>query len=90
MLAKGNPMELRGYRVEVKGFPPYLYYAENRGQARMNCARSIVEAWGCKMKTALVNVKRVVLATDDEIKSVAFDNEILHVHPESEVENVSK
>jgi len=75
-------METRGFRVEVKGYPPLLYYGKNRGQARMYCAQDIVEAWGCKMKTALINVKRVVLATDDEIKSVADDNEILHVPTE--------
>lgn len=67
----------RGYRIEIKGFPPYLYTAESRGKARMKCARDIAEAWDCTIATALKNIKRVVLATPYELDNIGIDREIL-------------
>lgn len=89
-------METRGYRVEVKGYPPLLFYGKSRSAARMSCASSIVEAWDCQMVDALISIKRVVLATAYEIENVENDTEIkltdrkLNVRPESEAENGSK
>ena len=69
--------DVRAWRVEVEGFPPYLKYGATRSMVRYDVARDINEAWGCGFKTAFKNINRVILATEHEIETVEADNTII-------------
>lgn len=76
-MTKINTSDTRPWRVEIEGYPPYLYYGYTRAKVRMDVARDIKEAWDCKIIEALKCIKRVILATPHEVETVASDKEIV-------------